>query len=69
MKTLFRRRLHQLVGLVALAGLVVPLVIPSEAGATSYVPISGEGSSWSANALNQWIANVQQDGMRVNFHV
>ena len=36
-------------------------------GAVSYVPVSGEGSSWSANALNQWIANVQQDGMRINF--
>ncbi len=37
------------------------------AGATAYVPVSGEGSSWSANAINQWIADVQQDGMRVNY--
>ncbi len=37
------------------------------AGAASYVPISGEGSSWSANALDQWIADVQQFGMRVNY--
>ena len=33
----------------------------------AYVPVSGEGSSWSANALNQWIADVQPDGMRVNY--
>ena len=37
------------------------------AGATAYVPVSGEGSSWSANAINQWIADVQPDGMRVNY--
>jgi phosphate transport system substrate-binding protein len=37
------------------------------AAADSYVPVSGAGSSWSANALNQWIADVQQVGMRVNY--
>ncbi len=37
------------------------------ASADSYVPVSGEGSSWSANALNQWIADEQQAGMRINF--
>jgi phosphate transport system substrate-binding protein len=37
------------------------------ASADSFVPVSGEGSSWSANALNQWIADVQQQGMRINF--
>jgi phosphate transport system substrate-binding protein len=56
-------------GLIAvlIGGLVSLLLAASPAGATSYVPVSGEGSSWSANALNQWIANVQQDGMRINF--
>jgi phosphate ABC transporter phosphate-binding protein len=52
---------------VLIGGLVSVLLAASPAGATSYVPVSGEGSSWSANALNQWIANVQQDGMRINF--
>lgn len=33
----------------------------------SYVPISGAGSSWSANAIDQWRRNVQQFGMRVNY--
>ena len=47
--------------LVSLLAMVPP------AGATSYVPVSGEGSSWSANILDQWIANVQQNGMRINF--
>ena len=43
------------------------LCSPAPAGATAYVPVSGEGSSWSANAINQWIADVQPDGMRVNY--
>jgi len=37
------------------------------AGADSYVPIAGAGSSWSANALNQWIADVYSAGMRVDY--
>ena len=39
----------------------------SAVGATSYVPVYGEGSSWSANAINQWISDVQQSGMRVQY--
>ncbi len=59
-----------------LAGVVVAAVVTVlstlmltgvPAGATAYVPVSGEGSSWSANAINQWIADVQPDGMRVNY--
>ncbi len=53
--------------LVLTVGLVGLVLAAPPAGAVSYVPVSGEGSSWSANALNQWIANVQQDGMRINF--
>ena len=37
------------------------------ASADSYVQISGSGSTWSENALNQWIADVTQYGMRVNY--
>ena len=44
------------------AVLSILLIGSLPAGATSYVPISGEGSSWSANALDQWIADVQQSG-------
>jgi phosphate ABC transporter phosphate-binding protein len=54
--------------LATMVAVLAVLVVGSlPAGATSYVPISGEGSSWSANALNQWIADVQQYGMRVNY--
>ncbi|MGO8870975.1 MAG: substrate-binding domain-containing protein [Acidimicrobiales bacterium] len=37
------------------------------AGADSYVQIQGEGSSWSANAIDEWIADEQQIGMRVDY--
>jgi phosphate transport system substrate-binding protein len=33
----------------------------------SYVPVSGAGSTWSENALDQWIRDVQQYGMRINY--
>ena len=48
-------------------GLAIVPLLASPAGATSYVPVYGEGSSWSANAIDQWAANVQQDGMRINY--
>jgi phosphate transport system substrate-binding protein len=63
-----RARRKALAGIVAMASVLVILFVGSApAGATSFVPISGEGSSWSANAINQWIADVQQFGMRVNY--
>ncbi len=37
------------------------------AHATVYVPISGAGSTWSQNALDQWRRNVNQYGMQVNY--
>ncbi|MEN9740074.1 MAG: phosphate transporter substrate-binding protein PstS [Actinomycetota bacterium] len=35
--------------------------------AADFVPISGAGSSWSSNALDQWRRNVEQYGMRINY--
>jgi phosphate transport system substrate-binding protein len=61
------RRLRFATIVLLVGSLISLLMAASPAGAGSYVPVSGEGSSWSANALNQWIANVQQDGMRINF--
>ncbi|MFF3878167.1 phosphate ABC transporter substrate-binding protein PstS [Streptomyces sp. NPDC001978] len=37
------------------------------ATAATYVPISGAGSTWSQNALDQWRANVRQYDMTVNY--
>ena len=39
----------------------------SPAQAAGYVPISGAGSTWSQNALDQWRRNVDQFGIRVNY--
>lgn len=40
---------------------------PAGADTQSYVPVSGAGSTWSENALDQWISDVQQYGMRINY--
>jgi phosphate transport system substrate-binding protein len=41
---------------------------PSWAGAaTNYAPIAGAGSTWSQNAISQWITDVHQFGMRVSY--
>jgi phosphate ABC transporter phosphate-binding protein len=37
-------------------------------GATAYVQVSGSGSSWAANAVLQWISDVHQYGMRVDYN-
>jgi phosphate ABC transporter phosphate-binding protein len=43
------------------------LAVAPAASAASYVPISGAGSTWSANAIDAWVTNVQQYGMVVNY--
>jgi phosphate ABC transporter phosphate-binding protein len=53
--------------LLALA-LCVALVVAAPAGAaSSHAQISGSGSSWAYNAVNQWIADVNQRGLQVVF--
>ncbi|MEV6304396.1 substrate-binding domain-containing protein [Actinoplanes sp. NPDC051861] len=37
------------------------------AAAADYVPITGSGSTWSQNAIDQWASNVEQYGMRVDY--
>ncbi|MFE6840082.1 phosphate ABC transporter substrate-binding protein PstS [Streptomyces sp. NPDC057705] len=51
--------------LLAAVALALPGAAP--AAAESYVPVSGAGSTWSQNALDQWRANVKQYGMTVNY--
>ena len=43
------------------------LAVTPPVSAASYVPISGAGSTWSANAIDAWVTNVQQYGMVVNY--
>jgi phosphate ABC transporter phosphate-binding protein len=37
------------------------------AAAASYTPIAGAGSTWSYNAINQWVQDVNQFGMTINY--
>ncbi len=57
--------------LLAATVAVLPVIFTGDASpasaAASYVPIYGEGSSWSANAIQQWATDVQADGMRINY--
>jgi hypothetical protein len=38
------------------------------ASAASFVPISGAGSTFSFNAINDWITNVVEEGMTVSYN-
>lgn len=49
---------------VAALGCVAAAALPASA-AGSHALIEGSGSSWSANAVNQWVADVQPSGLRV----
>jgi phosphate ABC transporter phosphate-binding protein len=50
---------------VVCAGTFVAAAAPAQAA--GYVPISGSGSTWSQNALDQWRRNVDQFGIKVNY--
>jgi phosphate ABC transporter phosphate-binding protein len=56
-----------IVSAVLFAGTALGLTFASlpALAATSHALIQGSGSSWSANAVNQWIADVQQNGLQV----
>jgi len=61
-------RIRKNLVLLLVAAVAAMIVGPSSAAfAADYVPISGAGSSWSSNAIDQWRRNVQQYGMRVNY--
>jgi len=54
----------------AAVALLSGLLIFASAGAAqaaNYVPVSGAGSSWSSNAIDQWRRNVKQYGMNVDY--
>lgn len=63
---------HRLAALVAVLAVVLPmqaLLAPSASvAAQGFVPISGSGSTWSQNAVDQWRRNVNNlYGITVNF--
>jgi phosphate ABC transporter phosphate-binding protein len=66
-KTMGRYRLIALLAVLAVVAGTQAL-LASTAGAAGYVPISGSGSTWSSNALDQWRRNVASlYGITVNY--
>jgi len=59
-----RTRVSAVLALAVVAMITAPA---SMASAADYAPITGAGSSWSSNAVDQWRRNVQQYGMKVDF--
>ncbi|WP_378147536.1 phosphate ABC transporter substrate-binding protein PstS [Cnuibacter sp. UC19_7] len=67
---MIRMRLTRIVAACA-AALLAALAVQVDAkpaAAETYLPISGTGSTWSQNALDQWRRNVQSNyGMTINY--
>lgn len=53
-------------GAVAASLCAVAAASPAVA-ANSHSPVAGSGSSWSSNAVNQWVADVEPNGLQVVF--
>ena len=62
----FPRRLRLVMG-AATGALALLALMAMPSSAAQYVPVSGSGSTWSANAMSQWISNVSQYNLTVNF--
>ncbi|MFF2131544.1 phosphate ABC transporter substrate-binding protein PstS [Streptomyces olivochromogenes] len=60
-------RVYQALALVVALVCALMAVHPPGAFAVTYAKISGSGSTWSANAIEQWRRNVRQQGMTVNY--
>lgn len=60
------RKARLVAALLALLCVLLASNLPA-AHADSYTKISGAGSTWSSNALDQWRRNVTQYGMTVNY--
>ena len=62
------RWLRRITALVASLAVGSGILLAQPVSAASYVPISGTGSTWSQNALDQWRKNVAANyGMTVNY--
>jgi phosphate ABC transporter phosphate-binding protein len=62
-----QRTARRLTAVAAVALLAAASSLAVSPPAAAYTPISGAGSTWSANAINAWRANVSQYGMVVNY--
>ena len=65
----WRARIAAAAGVAAaLALAALGLTAPLPAGASSYVAISGSGSSWASVAIDQWAQDVHPNGIVVNYN-
>lgn len=62
-------RIRQLTRVLAAVSSVaaIGVAFSGTARADTFVPISGAGSTWSQNAMDDWIGSVSQYGMRINY--
>ncbi len=61
------RRALALVTALAAVGWLTALAAVQPAFGDAYVPISGAGSTWQANAIDDWITNEAGNGLVVNY--
>jgi len=61
------RSLRNGIAALALISLAAGATAPSVEAAGAHQQITGSGSSWSANAVSQWIADVTANGLQVVF--
>lgn len=61
------RPLLALAAAVMVGGLVISGPLTSEAGATTYTPVNGQGSTYAALAFQTWTQSVQLQGLDVNY--
>ena len=61
--------LRRAIVMTAALAVIAPVgaLTASVASAEGYVAVSGSGSTWSQNALDQWRRNVNQYGMRIDY--
>jgi ABC-type phosphate transport system substrate-binding protein len=64
---MLRARVRAL-ALVAVAVLLGLTISDSPAGAATFVPLSGDGSSWAEPAITQWARDVHPQGIQVSFN-
>ncbi|HJQ43043.1 MAG TPA: substrate-binding domain-containing protein, partial [Jatrophihabitantaceae bacterium] len=61
------RKYAALCAVLGLAALFLGTGVPGANASVSHALINGSGSGWSANAVNQWIADVQSKGLQVDY--
>src|ERR1700679_2012409 len=62
-----RKALALVTSLIAICSVPLAAAAPAANGAVTHALISGSGSSWAANAVNQWISDVTSNGLQVVF--